>query len=157
MSIAATLAGGLKAQFGTDTKPIHAGLAAKFAVTAAQLAAAGVTADPGALDEPQGFINIMNKAPSPGFAAPLAALGQPLAIDRHGILTKAYPSCSYTHRPIDAMLNLRPQIKDVSAIERMCIKVPDAFFTVAGKRKPQPPPEARFSITWCIAAAAIET
>ena len=71
-------------------------------------------------------------------------------------LAKPYPSCSYAHRPIDAMLELRSQINDLSAIEHMSLKVPRAFLDVDGKRAPQTPPEARFSMTWCIAAAAVD-
>lgn len=156
IAIAATLAGGLKSHFGTDTKPVHAGLAARSGITAAQLAASGITANAAALDEPLGFIDIMNNEPAPGFASPLTRLGKPLAIDEVGICTKAYPSCNYTHRPIEAMLELRARLNDISAIEHMSIRVPESFYAVASKHKPQTPPEARFSITWCLAVAACD-
>ena len=156
IALAATLAGGLKVHFGTDTKPLHAGLSARAGITAAELAAAGISANPGALDQPRGFLDIMNQEASPGFAAPLARLGNPLAVDEHGILPKPYPSCSYTHRPIDAMLALRAEIGDAAAIDAIAITVPEAFYHVSDKHDPQTPPEARFSITWCTAAAAID-
>lgn len=156
LAIAASLAGGLKSNFGTDTKPVHAGLAAQSGIIAAQLAAAGISANPGALDEPLGFLEIMNKQTSPGFASALASLGEMLAIDQYCIVPKPYPSCSYTHRPIDAMLDLRPRIADVAAIDHVTIKVPRSFYQVSSKHDPKTPPEARFSITWCVAVAAIE-
>lgn len=156
LAIAASMAGGLKSNFGTDTKPVHAGLAAKSGIIAAQLAASGVSANPGALDAPHGFLDIMNKQTSPGFAGPLSRLGKVLAVDEFGIVPKPYPSCSYTHRPIDAMLALLPQIADLAAIDHVNIKVPRSFYQVSSKHDPKTPPEARFSMTWCVAVAAIE-
>ena len=55
LGIAASRAGGLKAQFGTMGKPFHAGMAAATGVEAATLAAAGFVARTDALECPQGF------------------------------------------------------------------------------------------------------
>ncbi|MEO1001092.1 MAG: MmgE/PrpD family protein, partial [Pseudomonadota bacterium] len=56
LGLAAAQAAGLKAMFGTDAKPLHAGKAAVNGLLAAELAARGVTAHPGALEAPQGFL-----------------------------------------------------------------------------------------------------
>src|SRR5690606_34612779 len=50
LAIAGSRAGGMVANFGTMTKPIHAGFAAESGVTAALLANAGTTANPNALE-----------------------------------------------------------------------------------------------------------
>src|ERR671922_4740 len=50
LGIAASLASGLKENFGSMTKPYHAGHAALNAITAAALARAGMTASASALD-----------------------------------------------------------------------------------------------------------
>src|SRR5229473_8575676 len=55
LGLAASLASGLKENFGSMTKPYHAGHAALNAVTATSLARAGMTASPSALEGSQGF------------------------------------------------------------------------------------------------------
>jgi len=50
LAIAASLAAGLKANFGTMTKPLHVGHTARSGLFAAQLAREGFTANPGALE-----------------------------------------------------------------------------------------------------------
>src|SRR6266850_3973686 len=60
LSIAASEASGLKENFGTMVKPLHAGLAARNGVLAALLAKAGMTASAAAIDGPQGFLAAMD-------------------------------------------------------------------------------------------------
>ena len=60
LAIAASAASGLKENFGTMVKPLHAGLAARNGVLAALLAQAGMTASAQALDGPQGFLHAMD-------------------------------------------------------------------------------------------------
>ena len=64
LAIAASHAGGLGANFGTMTKPYHAGRAARDGLVAARLAAAGATAGHDTLENPQGFLTAF----SPGMA-----------------------------------------------------------------------------------------
>jgi 2-methylcitrate dehydratase PrpD len=58
IGIVATLAGGLQRNFGTMTKPLHSGLAARNGVMAAQLAQVGFTANDSILDGPKGFLDV---------------------------------------------------------------------------------------------------
>ena len=60
LAIAASEASGLKENFGTMVKPLHAGLAARNGVLAALLARCGMTASAAALDGPQGFLAAMD-------------------------------------------------------------------------------------------------
>ena len=60
LAIAASSASGLKENFGTMVKPLHAGLAARDGFVAAQLAAAGLTASARAIDGPQGILHAMD-------------------------------------------------------------------------------------------------
>src|SRR5438270_10533100 len=60
LAIAASEASGLKENFGTMVKPLHAGLAARNGVVAALLARYGMTASERAIDGPQGFLAAMN-------------------------------------------------------------------------------------------------
>src|SRR5690606_20740610 len=59
LSISTSMAGGFMSQFGTSTKPLHAGLAAKAGVLAASLARRGVDAGLATLDGPTGMNRLM--------------------------------------------------------------------------------------------------
>ena len=60
LAIAASHASGLKANFGTMTKPLHAGQCGRHGLLAALLAEAGFEANPEALEHEQGFLNAFN-------------------------------------------------------------------------------------------------
>ena len=60
LGIAASMASGLVANFGSMTKPFHAGRAAANGILAAQLAAAGMTASPDALEHRSGFLKALS-------------------------------------------------------------------------------------------------
>lgn len=60
LAIAASLACGIKANFGTMTKPLHVGQCARSAVHAALLARAGFEANHGVFEHPQGFLDVYN-------------------------------------------------------------------------------------------------
>src|SRR5579863_7732270 len=93
LAIAASEASGLKENFGTMTKPLHAGLAARNAVLAGLLAQQGFTASERALDGPQGFLIAM--ASEKSHLRELAGnLGTHWEILETGITIKLYPSCA---------------------------------------------------------------
>src|SRR5947209_6471341 len=62
LALAASMASGIKANFGTMTKPFHIGHAARNGLLAALLAREGMTANPAALEHPQGFFAVYNGA-----------------------------------------------------------------------------------------------
>jgi len=102
--IAASLAAGIRCNFGTMTKPLHVGRAAENGVTAALLAARGFTADPNALDGPWGFYavhgsGVTSEKTSQGF-------GKVWTIVDPGVSIKPYPCGVLTHPTIDLMLKL---------------------------------------------------
>jgi 2-methylcitrate dehydratase PrpD len=104
LGIAASFAAGIRANFGTMTKPLHVGRACENGVTAAQLAARGFDADPTVLDGQWGFFSVMGE----GFNAEKAkqGFGEPLTIETPGVSIKPYPSGILTHQSMDAMLKL---------------------------------------------------
>jgi len=106
IAIAASEASGLKENFGTMVKPLHAGLAARNAILAARLAAAGLTASAHALDGAQGFLAAMDSA-TRSLDDAIADLGARWEIVDTGITVKLYPSCAGTHPSLDAVLDLR--------------------------------------------------
>ena len=104
LGIAASMASGLRENFGTMTKPLHAGRAAENGVTAALLAQAGFTSATNILEARRGFFHAMgggfdeSKIP--------ASLGRPYFMLDPGISIKPYPSGSLSHPAQDLILDL---------------------------------------------------
>src|SRR5439155_21388957 len=60
LAIAVSQASGSRRNFGTMTKPFHAGHAARCGVAAARLAARGMTGDPTAVEAPLGLFALLS-------------------------------------------------------------------------------------------------
>jgi 2-methylcitrate dehydratase PrpD len=152
LGIAASLASGLKENFGSMTKPFHAGHAARNGVFAALVAREGLTASDSALEGRQGYAAAFGAAGLPSVA--FDALGQRWQILTSGIAVKPYPSCALTHSAIDALLALRvghglaaDQVAEVEVgVNRV---VPD----VLRHHAPTNGLERKFSMEYCAAAA----
>ena len=102
--IAASLAAGIRCNFGTMTKPLHVGRAAENGITAALLAERGFTADPEALDGPWGFMAVQGGGCSPEKLS--QGFGKTWTICDPGVSIKPYPCGVLTHPTIDLMLRL---------------------------------------------------
>jgi 2-methylcitrate dehydratase PrpD len=150
LSLSTSMAGGSKRQFGTAAKPLHAGLAAKNGMVAAQLAAAGVEGIAEPFEGKWGYVELMAGEAGPGFAGLAARLGAPPAMEQYGVWLKAYPCCASTHRPVDALRRLRPTAGEIAHIEALVSEVAAANLRY---RVPATPSEARFSLPYCLAAA----
>ncbi|MGQ7792494.1 MmgE/PrpD family protein [Faunimonas sp. B44] len=107
LALAASMASGLKANFGTMAKPYHVGHCARNGLAAALMAEAGVTASPEALEHPQGFFEVYNGAGNYRAEAVLENWSSPLDLVEPGIAFKRHPCCASTHPAIDALLQLR--------------------------------------------------
>jgi 2-methylcitrate dehydratase PrpD len=157
LAIAASLASGVKANFGTMTKPLHVGHAARNGLFAALLARDGFTANTAALEHKQGFLPVFNGAGNFDAANILADWGQPYDIVSPGLGIKQHPCCGSTHPAIDALLALRAE----HAI------VPDKVAHIESWTHPRrlahtdrPDPrsglDAKFSVQYCLARALRE-
>ena len=102
--IAASLAAGIRCNFGTMTKPLHVGRAAENGITAALLAERGFTADPQALDGPWGFMAVQGGGCSEEKLS--QGFGKTWTIAHPGVSIKPYPCGVLTHPTIDLMLRL---------------------------------------------------
>src|SRR4029077_5316506 len=91
LAIAASLAAGIKANFGTMTKPLHVGHTARSGLFAAMLAREGFTANPAALEHKQGFLEVFNGAGTYDAARILERWGEPYDIVRPGLAVKQHP------------------------------------------------------------------
>jgi 2-methylcitrate dehydratase PrpD len=102
--IAASQAGGLRANFGTMTKPLHAGLANRTGIEAALLAQSGFTASANVLEQRFGWHDVICRGEG-DLAVVLDGLGDSYAIEE-GLVFKAYPCCGANHYAIDAVIGL---------------------------------------------------
>ena len=157
LSIATSMAAGFKSQFGSTTKPAHAGLAAKSGVLAACLAENGLTASPETLDGEWSILSLLAGEQASDFAAPLAKLGAPLAIIEHGLIVKRYPCCAYIHRAVDGLLTLRERHGlTAEDVQQVRVAIPSKNKEILPFTRPETPSEARFSMEYCLAAALDE-
>ncbi|MEM1052179.1 MAG: MmgE/PrpD family protein [Pseudomonadota bacterium] len=168
ISLSTSLAGGFMSQFGSDTKPIHAGLAASGGVQAALMARAGITAGRDALEGPTGLRMLMVGQDVEELATSMegkaehgqtmrfgaGAAGQPLQVTEHGLKIKRFPNCGSLHRALDGLLALMAEHNvDAGAVERVLIRAPAAHLRNLMHENPQAPAEAKFSLEYSLAAA----
>jgi len=106
LGIAASEASGIKKNFGSMTKPFHAGSAARKGLWAAMLARHGLSADGAALDGAFGYL-VLFSGDVPFNPDPLMRLGQPYDIAATGLAFKQYPCCGSTHPVLDCILDIR--------------------------------------------------
>ncbi|MCG8707179.1 MmgE/PrpD family protein [Brenneria sp. 4F2] len=151
LSIAVSLAGGVKGQFGTPLKPFHAGMAARNAVDAAQLAAAGMSGRLDIIEGEQGFYQLFagRHFQSEHIAGWLSLSKH--VIETDGVLPKKHPCCGSTHRILDAIGDLQT-LHAFSADD--VVKV-DAKVGIANQRNlayplPKDEMQARFSMPYCV-------
>jgi 2-methylcitrate dehydratase PrpD len=107
LALAASMASGIKANFGTMTKPFHVGHAARNGLFAALLAEEGMTANHAALEHQQGFFQVFNGEGHFDADRILAEWAKPFDLADPGIAFKRHPCCGSTHPAADAMLHLR--------------------------------------------------
>lgn len=158
LGIAASHSSGLRQNFGTMTKPFHAGHAAFAGLTAATLAGMGFTADQDILDAPMGFASVFCGEGSYNFGPALDSLGKSFGLsDLGGLMIKKYPCCAFTHRAIDAMLQLVHErgVSPGDVQEMECLvqaKVPGVLI----HHRPKTGLEGKFSMQHCLATALLE-
>jgi len=155
LGIAASMASGLRENFGTMTKPLHAGRAAENGITAALLARDGFTAAMNILEAGRGFFNAM----AGGYEESKIKdrLGSPYFMKQPGISIKPYPSGSLSHPAQDLILDLVMEhdlkAEDIEHIDvGTNLNVPNALIYPM----PRTALEGKFSIPFCMAIAVIE-
>jgi 2-methylcitrate dehydratase PrpD len=155
LAIAASLAGGLVANFGSMTKPFHAGRAAQNGILAARLAGRGMTASADALEHPSGFLRAFSPAGRVRVDGELAA-GRDWHIVRQGLNVKRYPVCYALHRAIDGMLAIRARrpvaAGDVAEIE---LTLGRTQMVPLREHRPRTGLEAKFSAEFAMASALV--
>ena len=155
LAVAASQASGLKENFGTMTKPFHAGHAARSGVLAALMAREGWTASEQALEGPQGFFAVLGAGDLR--LEHLATLGRPWKILTTGVAVKPYPSCACTHSIIDGARELRERHRlRPDDIREVTVGVHASVPNILIHDRPRTGLEGKFSGVFAAAAALVE-
>ncbi len=155
MGIAASSASGLKANFGTMTKPLHPGQAAERGVLAGRLAARGYTANASAVDGNQGFA----QAAGNGELAQDRIDGLADAWATPRTLFKFHAACHLTHAGIEATSSILAGGVPPESIEQITMTVNPSILDVCGIPDPVDGLQAKFSLrgTQALLAHGVDT
>lgn len=158
MGIAASSSCGLRQNFGTMTKPFHAGNAAASGVMAAMLAERNFTADKGILESPFGFLNLFSSERKwESRIEMVKQLGDPFKIFSPGVYIKQYPCCAGTLSSIDAILHLTDKYQiDPETVESVRCLVHPLNVEMLSHSKPKTFLQGKFSMAFCLAIALLE-
>ena len=155
IALAASQSAGLMSNFGTMTKPFHAGRSAHAGVVSARLAEKGFTASLDALEHPQGFLSAVSPAGKADRESAIEA-GSVWKLARDGLSVKKYPLCFCTHRALDGMLDLlRAGQLDAAKVCRVTVSTSPRYATILRNHAPQTGLEAKFSMEFAMASALI--
>ncbi len=156
LGIASSMASGLRANFATMTKPLHAGLAAKNGVLAAKLAGSGFDANPTVLSENEGFLAAFTRD-IPSDLHPFEELGKSFDLVTRGIRFKPYPCGGLTHPTVQAILRLREQYKvSPESVESIKVRVTPYVFNTILNRLPETALQTKFSMPYIVARALMD-
>ena len=156
IAIAASLASGLVANFGTMTKSLHAGRTAQSGVIAARLADQGFTASLDVLEHQTGFLRAYSPSGTPDIENGTIDIGKNWRLAELGVNVKRYPTCYATHRSIDAMLGLVSQHKlKPDDVREIRVRTGITQRLMLRNSNPQTGLEAKFSIEFAMASALI--
>jgi 2-methylcitrate dehydratase PrpD len=155
IALGASQSAGLMSNFGTMTKPFHAGRSAHAGVVAARLAEKGFTAALDALEHPQGFLAAVSPAGKVDRESAIEA-GRVWKLARDGVAVKKYPLCYCTHRALDGMLDLlQAERVDARTVSRVTVSTSPRYATILRNHAPQTGLEAKFSMEFAMASALI--
>ena len=156
LAIAASMASGLVSNFGSMTKPFHAGRAASNAIEAVRLAQAGLTSAPDVFEHPAGFLYALSPNNNVQLQNSKSEIGKDLHILSAGLCIKQYPVCYSGHRAIDAVLNLTKihnlKVEDIKEIRAT---IGRAQASMLRNHVPKTGLEAKFSLEFAIASALL--
>lgn len=152
LGIAASMAAGIVANFGSMTKPLQVGFAARNGLVAVELASRGVTAAADALEHPRGLLAAISPAGR-------VRLDGPMQLDewrilKHGLSIKRYPVCYAAHRAVDAAMSMRERLVGrLDDIERVDVDIGRVQASMLRSASPTKAADAKFSVQFAVAVA----
>ena len=153
LGITTSLASGLSINFGTMTKPLHAGHAAHDGVLAAMLGGRGFTANAKAFESKNGYYASFARG-LPVSLEPFASLGKSYDLVDYGYSIKPYPCGGLGHTAIDAALELRHSVSvgDIAHVDVAITKWAAGHIT---DRYPDTVEAAKFSAPYLAAYSLV--
>lgn len=157
LGIAASMSSGLRGNFGTMTKALHAGHASKSGIESAMLASLGFTADKTILERDLGFCLIFTEDQSYQLEKIVENLGNPFSLISPGVGIKPYPSPAATHAVLDGVFHLikehRIKAEDVDSVECGIFYLYPKMLIYS---EPRTGLEGKFSMEFCVAVALLD-
>lgn len=170
ISLATSMCGGFMSQFGTMTKPLHAGLAAAGAVKAALFAEAGITAGDQTLHGSTGMGTLMVGPDVESLRTSMVGkaeygqtvtfateeIGSPLMIEKYGLKVKRFPNCGSVHRSLDGLLELREKHGfTADTVKEIFVRAPASHLRNLMYERPVNSRQARFSLEYGMAVGLL--
>ena len=155
LGTACSMAAGLVANFGTMTKPFHAGQASRNGVMAALLAKKGFTSARGIIETKEGFGEVMGNRLDQTYLK--KHLGNPWEMLEPGIHIKMYPSCMATHAGLDAVIKLaKTRDIDPSTVDSVEVMSGRDLRSALIYDEPKTALEGKFSMQYCMAIGLLK-
>jgi 2-methylcitrate dehydratase PrpD len=149
MGIVAAEGGGLRENFGSMTKPFHAGHAGENGTVAADLAAIGWTAADDILEAPLGFFHAAGGGFDP--ASIVDRLGKPWTFVNPGVSIKPFPCGSLNHPAMGEFLDLvRTNDIKPDQVEKIDVGANHSMTTTLYHHRPTTGLQGKFSMEFCI-------
>jgi 2-methylcitrate dehydratase PrpD len=157
LAIAASLSSGIKANFGADTKPMHAGHCNRAGLMAALLAEQDFSAGTEVLEGPQGFLRVYNGEGNFNVERLLGQWFDPPALLNPGVSIKQFPCCGSTHAAVYAAFELLDTHGFKSCdVARVDVEVHPRRLPHTNNPEPETPLEAKFSVQYITARALMD-
>ncbi|WP_256470090.1 MULTISPECIES: MmgE/PrpD family protein [unclassified Bradyrhizobium] len=154
LGLSASLACGLKSNFGTMTKSLHVGHAARSGLFAALMVREGFTANPAAFEHKQGFLDVFNGPSNYDTSRMLGDWYAPFECDSSSL--KPYPCCGSIHSTIECVIEMAKQY-DLHAenVAKLEVILNRRRLPHTDNADPQTPLAAKFSQQYCAARALV--
>ena len=153
IGISVSMAAGINANYGTMTKPLHAGQAARNGIAAAMLGQRGFTANAAAIEGRGGFAHTFARGLQ-WHPEAFDDLGKTFDLAERGFRPKRYPCGGVIHTGIDAALAIRdelgPKVADIAAIKAGISKYAASR---AGAQYPADMEAAKFNLQYVVATS----
>ena len=157
ISLGASQSSGLRQNFGTMTKPFHAGHACKSGITAAKLIRGGFTSGTDALEGRFGFMRAFSGGSDYEPEKAADSLGNRCFMIESGIEIKKYPCCGSAHLALDATTALQQkETIEAANIERIDVTVNFDPPRSLIHSRPKEGLEGKFSMQYCLAAEILD-
>jgi len=156
LGIAASQSSGIVSNFGSMTKPLHAGLAAQAGLFSARLAGNGFTAADDAIEHQPGLLTAVSPAGRMDLDSQVRAGREWQIVSSNRIGIKKYPACYGVHLSLDGILDLLAKHPvSAQAVQHISVSYNPRNVTLLRNHSPQTGLEAKFSIEFAMACAVI--